>query len=343
MQQLKIGLVGAGANTVAKHIPGLLRIPGVSIKSVCNRSAESSSKVAKQFDIPEVRSTWEETIADKDLDAIVIGTWPNMHHPITVSALNAGKHVLCEARMAMNAREAHEMLAASTAQPSLVAQVVPAPDTFTVDVTVKRLLAENYIGELLAIELRVGNSFLDSSAPLHWRQDRNLVGFNTMSMGIWYESLMRWVGEASSVFAAGRSFGKIRRDASGASRTVQVPDHLDIVADMVCGAQAHFQISKVAGLSGKDGVFLFGSTGTLWITGKTIHGAKSGETELAPVEIPEGDRGQWRVEEDFIGAIRGENPVRLTTFSEGVKYMEFTEAVARSISSKCSVTLPLSI
>ncbi|WP_247477143.1 Gfo/Idh/MocA family oxidoreductase [Bradyrhizobium sp. 169] len=50
-----------------------------------------------------------------------------MHAEATIAALNAGKHVLCEARMALNAREAHAMLAASRRNPSLVAQIVPAP------------------------------------------------------------------------------------------------------------------------------------------------------------------------------------------------------------------------
>lgn len=45
---------------------------------------------------------WTELIKDPSIDAIVIGTWPNMHKPITIAALNAGKHVLTEARMVSN-------------------------------------------------------------------------------------------------------------------------------------------------------------------------------------------------------------------------------------------------
>jgi predicted dehydrogenase len=47
------------------------------------------------------------------------------------------------------------------------------------------------------------------------------------------------------------------------------------------------------------------------------------------------------VEREFIGAIRGEEPVRRTTFEDGVRYMEFTEAVARSLSEQTTVSLPL--
>jgi predicted dehydrogenase len=59
------------------------------------------------------------------------------------------------------------------------------------------------------------------------------------------------------------------------------------------------------------------------------------------VEIPPGQRGGWRVEEEFIAAIRGEQPVRLTTFEDGVRYMEFTEAVHRSSAEARTIQLPL--
>ncbi len=55
-----------------------------------------------------------------------------------------------------------------------------------------------------------------------------------------------------------------------------------------------------------------------------------GHGELKEIDIPQADRGGWRVEAEFIGAIRGEEQVKYTTFEDAVKYMEFTEAVARS-------------
>ena len=60
---------------------------------------------------------------------------------------------------------------------------------------------------------------------------------------------------------------------------------------------------------------------------------------MREISIPATEEGRWRVDEEFIGAIRGTEPVRLTTFADGVKYMEFTEAVARSIETGQSVKL----
>jgi len=145
-QPIRVGIVGAGANTRARHIPGLLALEGVQIVGVCNRSRESSQAVAGAFGIEKIYDNWRQAVADEEANAIVIGTWPYLHCPVTVAALEAGKHVLCEARMAMNAAEAHAMLRAACARPDLVAQIVPSPFTLHVDAGVRKLLEERVCG-----------------------------------------------------------------------------------------------------------------------------------------------------------------------------------------------------
>jgi predicted dehydrogenase len=340
-ESIRVGIIGAGENTRLRHIPGLQAIDGVQIVSVCNRTLASGQRVARHHGIPKVHQNWQEVIAEPRIDAIVIGTWPYMHCRATLAALTADKHVLCEARMAMDAREAHAMRDAARAKPHLVAQIVPSPMTLRVDNTVKRLIAEGYIGEPLAIEVRAGGAFLDRQAPLHWRQDFDLSGCNTMHLGIWYEAVMRWLGDAARVTAMGKTFVKMRKDSSGGMRAIRVPEHIDVIADMACGAQAHFQISNVTGLAGGPEVLLFGSEGTLRFSGDQLYGGRRGNAALTEIDIPPGEEGRWRVEEEFINAIRGKEVVTHTTFEDGVKYMEFTEGVARSIAEGRSVSLPL--
>ena len=59
------------------------------------------------------------------------------------------------------------------------------------------------------------------------------------------------------------------------------------------------------------------------------------------IEVPEEKRSGWRVEEEFIGAIRGQEQVRRTSFEDGVRYMDFTEAVTRSSRQGQTIPLPL--
>ncbi len=338
---IRIGVIGAGANTTSKHIPNLQAIEGVEIVAVCNRSQASGERVAKEFGIPTVYTSWPELISAPDIDAVVIGTWPYMHARLVLAALAADKHVMCEARMAMNASEAYQMRDAAQEKPELIAQIVPSPFTLRVDKTIKRLLAEGYLGDLLVVEARAGGTFLDKAAPMHWRNDFDLSGMNIMTMGIWYEALLRWVGAATSIAAMGKTFVKTRKNEQGQVQPVRVPEHIDVVGDLACGAQLHLQVSSVTGLLGAPEAYLFGSEGTLRFTDNKLFGGKKGDKALAEIAIPTEEAGAWRVEEEFVNAIRGKETISHTTFEDGVKYMEFTEAVTRSMQESRTIPLPL--
>jgi predicted dehydrogenase len=233
------------------------------------------------------------------------------------------------------------MLNAARARPHLVAQVVPSPYTLKYDRTVRRLLAEGYVGDVLAVDVQAGGAFIDREAPLHWRNDMGLSGYNTMTLGIWYEAVMRWVGEATRVLAIGRTFARTRKDAEGTLRAARVPDHVDVLADLACGAQLRMQVSAVTGLADPPSITVYGERGTLRLAGDVLLGGQKGARALAPIDLPVHETDSWRVEDQFVAAIRRQQPVRLTTFEDGVRYMEFTEAVARSSASGLAVPLPL--
>jgi predicted dehydrogenase len=344
LDTIRIGVVGAGANTRKHHIPNLKKIEGVEVVSVVNRSRASSERVAQEFGIARVHDNWRDLVNDPGIDAVVIGTWPYLHCPVTLAALAAGKHVLTEARLAMNATEARQMLAASRARPDLVTQVVPGPATFAADPMVMQLLADGYIGELEAIDLRVPTGFVNRDAPMHWRMNRDYSGMNVMSMGIWYECLSRWVGPAKAVMARTRvavpyRFDEERREP----RAVEVPDQVEVLADLANGAIARMHWSAVAGFMPGPEVWLYGSEGTLRFEaqGAVLSGGRRGDKEMARIPIPEDKTYRWRVEEEFIGAIRGREPVRRTSFLDAVNYMDFTEAVHISNREGRRVCLPL--
>ncbi len=343
-EPIRIGIVGAGANTRLHHIPGFKALPGVEVVSVVNRSRESSERVAEEFDIPTVYDDWAELVEADDTDAICIGTWPYLHCPVTLAALDEGKHVLTEARMALNAEEAHDMLSASRANPQLVTQIVPAPMTLKFDNTILDMIASGFLGELLAVDLLGhGGAFIEWDGPLHWRQDRDLSGYNIMNMGIWYETLMRWIGPAVSVQAMSTVNVRQRRGENGWLRGVTVPDHLEVLCRMAGGAQARLRFSAVTGHAPPSQVWLFGSEGTLHLdmgAGKLIGGRRVDEA-VREIEIAPEKEGGWRVEEEFVNAILGLEKVTHTSFEDGVRYMEFTEAVSRSAQGGRAVGLPL--
>ena len=196
---LRIGLIGAGNNTLARHIPGLHAEADVEIVAVCNRRPASTEQAARELGIPRTFAAWEDLVRDPDIDAVVIGTWPYLHAPVTLAALESGKHVLTEARMARNLAEAELMLAEARLHPQLVAQIVPAPMSLPFDATVIDMIQAGALGVVREVFLTATTGGLaDSSLPLSWRQDLMLSGKNTLYLGIYYEMILRWLGRGVS-------------------------------------------------------------------------------------------------------------------------------------------------
>lgn len=341
---IRVGFVGAGANTKLQHLPRFKTIEGVEIISVCNRSPKSSQLVADEFDIPKTYDNWTDLVEAPDTNAICIGTWPYMHCPITLAALQNDKHVLTEARMAMNAQEAHTMMNAARSKPNLITQIVPAPITFKVDNMIKELIANGYLGDILSIDINANEgSFIDYEAPLHWRHNRDLSGYNIMQMGIWYETLLRWIGPASSVNAITAVNVKTRQDEANNTHIISIPDHVEVLCETISGPMVHMSFSTVTGFKSPDQVWLFGTNGTLKldVSTMTLFGGQRNDSDLSEIKIPKNKEGKWRVEEEFVNAIRGLESITHTSFEDGVKYMEFSEAVTRSAQSGTKISLPI--
>ena len=346
-QAVRIGIVGAGQNTRVRHIPGFRAIDGVEIVGVVNRSAESTARVAAEFDIPKTYAKWEDLVADPDIDAVLVGTWPYLHCDVTCKALESGKHVLTEARMACDAVQAHQMLQSSVDHPELVAQIVPSPFGLVHNDFISEVIEKGFIGDLReAVVIGADSTFWDYSQILHWRQDASFSGHNMLMLGIMHESLMRWTPETTRVYAQTTTFEPQRPAANRPGLTdVTVPDSVQVLTQFEGGARGIYHFSGIDLYGPGNQIHLYGSLGTIKVdfTGgkEEILLGRLDDEALKPLEIPVEKQGGWRVEAEFIGAIRGEEKVRLTDFATGVKYMEFTDAVVRSAKQDAPVDLPL--
>src|SRR5262245_11751072 len=258
---LRIGLIGAGANTRLRHIPGLRAIPDVDIIAVCNRRPSSTLASAREFGIPRTYEHWQSLVADPDIDAIVIGTWPYLHCPITLAALGVGKHVLTEARLSLNAAEAHRMYEAAQRHPELVTQVVPSPAGLKGHDVMVELIQGGYLGELREVYLYGLNAALaDSEAALHWRRDAMMSGFTMLALGILHETLLRWAPPPVRVLAQAHACTASRIDPeSGVRRTVGTPDSVQVLTVLENGARAVYQLSGATAFGQGMGIWLYGT------------------------------------------------------------------------------------
>jgi predicted dehydrogenase len=344
-ERIRVGIIGAGGIVGSTHIPGLRRMPGVEIVAVANRSLESSRRAATEFNIPRPYADWEQLLKADGIDAVLIGTWPYMHRAVTLAALQSGRHVLCQARMANNAAEAHEMLAASRRHPNLVCQLVPSSSGYSVDIALRRLLADGVVGEVLSVEVqRLQRGFADYGAELDWRHSLEFSGYNVLNAGAIYELMLRWLGPGTNVMAKTRVHIPTRKDEQGVQRAATIPDHVDVLYELQNGAPVHMRFSETTGLSRGSDTWIFGTQGTIHLdNANRILVGRRGDSELKVHPNPPEGQFRHRVEEEFINAIRGIEPVTQNTFEIGVQYMEWTEAVYRSAQSGQTVRLPLTL
>ena len=342
-QPIRVGLIGAGANARAVHIPGFQRIPECQIAAVANRSMESSRRVTDEFNIPRAYADWRDLLDDDSIDAVCIGTWPYMHRTLTVAALESGKHVLCQARMANTAQEARDMLDASLRHPELISQLVPTSQTYRIDNVLKRMINDGFLGEILSVELqRLQTRFPTVDGDLDWRHDVAFSGYNTLNIGASYEAMMRWLGRSNHVMAMSKVHVPYRRNGSGDLTSVGVADHVDILFELAGGAQVHMRASETTGLSTGNHTWIYGSEGTIHVDRRqNVFAGRRGDSELAQVPNPREAQAYYRVEEEFINAIRGIERITMAPFETGVHYMEWTEAVYRSSQTGQAVYLPL--
>ncbi len=340
---IRVGIVGAGGIVSSVHVPGLKRQPGVELVAVANRSLESSRRAAEELGIARAHANWEELLAAGGLDAVLIGTWPYMHREITLAALDAGLHVLCQARMANDAAEARDMLAASARKPDLVCQLVPSSGTYRIDRALQRLLREGFVGDILSVEVQMlQRSFASFDGELDWRHDPEFSGINVLNVGGTYESAMRWLGPGDRVMAKTRVHIPTRRDAEGRQRAATIPDHVEVLYELDNGAPVRMKFSETTGLSAGNQIWIFGSEGTIHVDNEQrIFTGRRGDQALAELANPREQQAAHRVEEEFVNAIRGRERITMNTFEIGVRYMEWTEAIHRSAAAGAAVRLPL--
>ncbi len=107
---IKVALAGAGAFGI-KHLDGIKNIDGVEVVSLVSRELEKTREVAAKYGIGHVTTRLEESLALKEVDAVILCTPTQMHAAQTIACLKAGKHVQCEIPLADSLAGAQEVVA----------------------------------------------------------------------------------------------------------------------------------------------------------------------------------------------------------------------------------------
>lgn len=110
MKRLRWGILGCAAIADRAVIPAILASETGELLAIASRDESKARRKAEQFGIPKFYGSYEALLADPDIDAIYIPLPNHLHKEWTIAAAQAGKHILCEKPLAMNAQEAQKMV-----------------------------------------------------------------------------------------------------------------------------------------------------------------------------------------------------------------------------------------
>ena len=213
---LTVALVGCG-NISAQYLASLPRLPNLRLVSVTDPVAAAAERVAAEHGVPA--RALDDVLADDTIDVLLNLTPPQVHAPLTIQALEAGKHVYLEKPFAVTAEEASAMLAAAEAAGRRIGS---APDTVlgTGIQTARRLIDDGEIGQPIA-----ATAFMMSPGHESWHPNPGFYylrgGGPLLDMGVYYLTALvtllgpdrRGVGD--ELAAADRAAGARGRAAGG--------------------------------------------------------------------------------------------------------------------------------
>src|SRR6059036_1442053 len=227
---IRIGFVGSGfARRV--QIPALAFVPGAKATAIASGHRANAEAVAREFGL-RVFTDGTELARSADVDLVIVSSTPDTHARYAIAALEAGKHVLCEKPMAIDAFEAAQMVTASEQHPDRLAWIDHELRYEPNRRKVRELIRSGAIGEVRHIELllrpylRGDGRPQAADAPWTWWSDVARGGGLLGEVGSHLIDLCRYWTASEVVHVAGgvATFVTQRRDETGADRPVTADD-----------------------------------------------------------------------------------------------------------------------
>ena len=193
MRKIKWGIISTANIGVAKVIPAMQKSEICNIVAISSRSLPQAAKAAVKLGIPKAFGTYEEMLADPEIEAVYNPLPNHLHVPLSIKALEAGKHVLCEKPIALDTAEAQLLLDESKKYPKLKIMEAFMYRFHPQWRKAKELVKNGAIGELKTIQSVFTYSNLD---PENVRNKTGMGGGGLMDIGCYPISLSRYIFDA---------------------------------------------------------------------------------------------------------------------------------------------------
>jgi predicted dehydrogenase len=326
MNKVRWGILSTSNFAQAKIIPALLKCERVEVAAIASRDQARADEVARKFGIPKAYGSYEELLADPEIEVIYNPAPNHLHVPWTIKALEAGKHTLCEKPIGLSAAEALQLLEASKKYPKLKVMEAFMYRHHPQWRLARKLVEDGSIGALRTI-----HSFFSyfNDDPDNIRNKADIGGGGLMDIGCYNISLSRLIfGEeprrVMGILDYDPNF-KTDRIASG------ILDFGRGTATFTCSTQlASYQRANIFGDMGRIEIEIpFNAPPDrpcrIW------HGASAGVEEICDQYTIQG--------EEFSLAIINDTPVP-TPIEDALANMKVIEAVVESGRSGKWIELP---
>jgi len=366
---LKIAVLGAGNWAKFAHIPGWKRDQRSEVAVICDPRKERAEEFAQMFDIPEFSDDWQETVARDDIDVVDICTPSNTHFELSLAALEAGKHVLCEKPVDYDFR--NTLRAAQLADSKGLKTKLGFTFRYSPGVQyAKAMIDDGFVGRPFFFNGYEQNSqFLDPMNPLRqvnpYADQTKLQTSSLEGYGAPIIDISHWWVEADyrRVIGIMKNFIPVRmvRD-TGQMMRINIDDGDIYLMEYTNGAIGSIQTSFVT-IGNYPGIEarIYGDKGAIicrlveeFGVAETIKVARPDAVEFRELEIPQKfypagghARESWRslffanLIKDFIDEIIEGGSRNQGNFRDGAWVQEVINAVERSCEENCWVNLPL--
>ena len=353
---IRTGIIGASFARQA-YLPALRAIEDVELRSIASARLASAQAAADEFGIPRVYDDWQCMLGEQEFDLVCIATPTLYHAPMTLAALRAGAHVLCEKPMALNQEESAQMLEAAESLNKL--HIIGHELRFNPNRRkIKTLIESGAIGDVRHANIvNISASWGDpASHPAdHWLARTDMGGGRLGANGSHQLDLLRfWLGDIGAVSGQVATLAAARRDKdSGAAWIASADDQFSFTAEMQSGALCSVFVSSAARHGTGNQTQIFGSEGTIMLADgdEKLLVARAGEDfqnmsqRDANADLPGLGAGIWNVSfvalmQELTAAIReGRQLVWGATFADGHQCQLAMDAIRRSSQERRWVAL----
>ena len=354
---MKFAIIGASFARAA-YLPALKHVPGAETVALASNRLESARSAADAFGVPHAYADWREMLEKHEVDAVLIATPTDTHAEMTLAALEAGAHVVCEKPTAMNATEAATMLDRAEALGRV--HMIDHELRFNPNrMRIAEMIANGDLGDIRHVNIaNIGASWADPAGRPKgdWWSLIEHGGGRLGANGSHQVDMVRWwLGPVHSVVGEALTVIPDRLDkTTGEPWTATADDLSYLTMRMQSGALVQIFMSGVATANIGNHTQVFGSKGTITLNNddEKLYFAKAGQSfeEITVpdpnAELPGVNKGIWNVSvvdalRTFAAAATTGTPLgRGASFYDGLANQQVLDAVRQSTDTRAWVDLP---